>query len=136
MSRPTQLLSGFTPFRNQQISGQESPFFRIPGNLQEKRRIEGPEQNFFKPKAGRFRPNDTEVFVLGERSTQEPEIFLNTSNRIRSPATRNITPTQMGHSSFTPESNIESNELWLQMCQFAEQTQETFAKLQEKNVRL
>ncbi|MBW0591027.1 hypothetical protein O181_130742, partial [Austropuccinia psidii MF-1] len=29
-SRPTQLSSGFTPFRNQQISGQESPLFRIP----------------------------------------------------------------------------------------------------------
>ncbi|MBW0575766.1 hypothetical protein O181_115481 [Austropuccinia psidii MF-1] len=29
-SRPKQLSSGFTPFRNQQISGQESPFFIIP----------------------------------------------------------------------------------------------------------
>ncbi|MBW0467225.1 hypothetical protein O181_006940 [Austropuccinia psidii MF-1] len=26
-----QLSSGFTPFRNQQVSGQESPFFTIPG---------------------------------------------------------------------------------------------------------
>ncbi|MBW0532428.1 hypothetical protein O181_072143 [Austropuccinia psidii MF-1] len=30
-SRPNQLSSGFKPFRNQQISGQESPFFTIPG---------------------------------------------------------------------------------------------------------
>ncbi|MBW0560306.1 hypothetical protein O181_100021 [Austropuccinia psidii MF-1] len=30
-SRPTQLSSGFTPFRHQQIHGQESPFFTIPG---------------------------------------------------------------------------------------------------------
>ncbi|MBW0512164.1 hypothetical protein O181_051879 [Austropuccinia psidii MF-1] len=32
-SRPNQLSSGFTPFRNQQISGQESPFFKIPGGF-------------------------------------------------------------------------------------------------------
>ncbi|MBW0469377.1 hypothetical protein O181_009092 [Austropuccinia psidii MF-1] len=29
-SRPNQLSSGFTPFRNHQISGLESPFFTIP----------------------------------------------------------------------------------------------------------
>ncbi|MBW0464076.1 hypothetical protein O181_003791 [Austropuccinia psidii MF-1] len=29
-SRPNKLSSGSTPFRNQQISGQESPFFTIP----------------------------------------------------------------------------------------------------------
>ncbi|MBW0541796.1 hypothetical protein O181_081511 [Austropuccinia psidii MF-1] len=40
-SRPNQLSSGFTPFRNQQISGQESPFFTIPGSFQEKTRIQG-----------------------------------------------------------------------------------------------
>ncbi|MBW0535052.1 hypothetical protein O181_074767 [Austropuccinia psidii MF-1] len=32
-SRPTQLSSGFTPFRNQQINGQESLFFTIPGSF-------------------------------------------------------------------------------------------------------
>ncbi|MBW0571378.1 hypothetical protein O181_111093 [Austropuccinia psidii MF-1] len=40
-SRPNQLSSGFTPFRNQQISGQESPFFTIPGSFQEKKRKQG-----------------------------------------------------------------------------------------------
>ncbi|MBW0508009.1 hypothetical protein O181_047724 [Austropuccinia psidii MF-1] len=30
-SRPNQISSGFTPFRNQHISGQESPFFTILG---------------------------------------------------------------------------------------------------------
>ncbi|MBW0501708.1 hypothetical protein O181_041423 [Austropuccinia psidii MF-1] len=30
-SRPNQCSSGFTPFRNQHISGQESPFFTITG---------------------------------------------------------------------------------------------------------
>ncbi|MBW0508460.1 hypothetical protein O181_048175 [Austropuccinia psidii MF-1] len=37
--RPKQLSSGFIPFRNQHISGQESPFFTIPGSFQEKTRI-------------------------------------------------------------------------------------------------
>ncbi|MBW0576621.1 hypothetical protein O181_116336 [Austropuccinia psidii MF-1] len=33
--RPKQLSSGFTPFRNQRISGQKSPLFTIPGRFQE-----------------------------------------------------------------------------------------------------
>ncbi|MBW0493944.1 hypothetical protein O181_033659 [Austropuccinia psidii MF-1] len=40
-SRPNQLSSSFTPFRNQQISGQESPLFTIPGSFQENTRIQG-----------------------------------------------------------------------------------------------
>ncbi|MBW0501819.1 hypothetical protein O181_041534 [Austropuccinia psidii MF-1] len=40
-SRPNQPSSGFTEFRNQQISDQESPFFIIPGSSQEKKRIQG-----------------------------------------------------------------------------------------------
>ncbi|MBW0564591.1 hypothetical protein O181_104306 [Austropuccinia psidii MF-1] len=40
-SRLTQLSSGFTPFRNQQISGQYSPFFTIPDSFQQKKRIQG-----------------------------------------------------------------------------------------------
>ncbi|MBW0505681.1 hypothetical protein O181_045396 [Austropuccinia psidii MF-1] len=43
--RPNQLCSGFTPFRNQPISGQESPFFTIPGSFQEKTRIQGQKQD-------------------------------------------------------------------------------------------
>ncbi|MBW0472490.1 hypothetical protein O181_012205 [Austropuccinia psidii MF-1] len=108
-SRPTQLSSGFTPFRHQQISGQESPFFTVPGTFQEKTRFNGQEQDFFQPKAERVIPNDTEAVELAERSTQEPKIVVNTSNTIKSPATRNITPTQMEHSGFTPESNIKSD---------------------------
>ncbi|MBW0467601.1 hypothetical protein O181_007316 [Austropuccinia psidii MF-1] len=38
---------GFKPFRNQKISGQESPFFTIPGSFQEKTRIPGKEQDLF-----------------------------------------------------------------------------------------
>ncbi|MBW0478536.1 hypothetical protein O181_018251 [Austropuccinia psidii MF-1] len=71
-SRPIQLSSGFTPFRYQRISGQESPFFTIPGRFWEKTRIQGQKQEFFQPKAERVRPNDPEAVGLGERSTQEP----------------------------------------------------------------
>ncbi|MBW0557948.1 hypothetical protein O181_097663 [Austropuccinia psidii MF-1] len=38
---PNQLSSRFTPFKNQQISGQESPFSTIPGSFQEKPRPPG-----------------------------------------------------------------------------------------------
>ncbi|MBW0539899.1 hypothetical protein O181_079614 [Austropuccinia psidii MF-1] len=57
-SRPNKLSTGFKPFRNQQISGQESPFFTLPGGFQEKTRIQGQEQDLFSPKAERVRPND------------------------------------------------------------------------------
>ncbi|MBW0489169.1 hypothetical protein O181_028884 [Austropuccinia psidii MF-1] len=125
-SRENQLSSGFTPFRNQQISGQESPFLTIPGHLQEKTSIKGQKQYLFEPKAQRVRPNDPEAVGLGERTTQEPEIVLNTF-RISSPINRNITPTQIEHNVVTPESNSKSDALWLQMSQCAEKTHEQFA---------
>ncbi|MBW0566855.1 hypothetical protein O181_106570 [Austropuccinia psidii MF-1] len=50
-SRPNQLSSGLTPFNNQQISGQESPCFAIPGGFQEKTRIQAQKQDLFQPKA-------------------------------------------------------------------------------------
>ncbi|MBW0545486.1 hypothetical protein O181_085201 [Austropuccinia psidii MF-1] len=128
-SRPNQLSSGFTPFRNQQISGQESPFFTIPGSFQEKTRIQGKKQDLFQPKAERVRPNDPDAVGLGERSTQEPEIAVHTS-RISSPINRNVTPTQIEHNVDTPESNLNSDALWLQMSQFAEKTQKQFSELQ------
>ncbi|MBW0471467.1 hypothetical protein O181_011182 [Austropuccinia psidii MF-1] len=46
-SRPNQLSSGLTPFRHQQIGGQDSPFFTIPGSFQEKTRIQGQKQEIF-----------------------------------------------------------------------------------------
>ncbi|MBW0528099.1 hypothetical protein O181_067814 [Austropuccinia psidii MF-1] len=70
--RPTQLSSGFTQFRHQQISGQESQFFTIPGSFQEMTRIQGKKQDIFQPKAERVRPNDPEAVRIGEGSTQEP----------------------------------------------------------------
>ncbi|MBW0554674.1 hypothetical protein O181_094389 [Austropuccinia psidii MF-1] len=46
-SRPNQLSSGFTTFSNQHISGQESPFFTIPGSFQERTRIQRKKQDLF-----------------------------------------------------------------------------------------
>ncbi|MBW0522676.1 hypothetical protein O181_062391 [Austropuccinia psidii MF-1] len=113
-SRQTQLSSGFTPFRQQQISGQKSPFSTIPGSFQEKTRIHKEKQDFFKPQAERVRPNDPEAVGLGERITQEPEIVINTF-RISSPINTNITPTQNENNVVTPESNLKSDQMWLQM---------------------
>ncbi|MBW0504774.1 hypothetical protein O181_044489 [Austropuccinia psidii MF-1] len=95
-SRPNQLSSGFPPFRNQQVSGQESPFFTLPGNFHEKTRTQGPKQDLFSPKAERVRPNDPEAVRLGEGNAQEPEVVVNHS-RISSPLNRNIIPTQIEH---------------------------------------
>ncbi|MBW0536085.1 hypothetical protein O181_075800 [Austropuccinia psidii MF-1] len=85
-------------------------------------------QDTFQPKAERVIPNYPEAFGIGERSTQEPEIVVNTS-RIGSPNNRNITPTQNEHNVVTPESNLNSNALWLNISQFAEKMQKQFAEL-------
>ncbi|MBW0520989.1 hypothetical protein O181_060704 [Austropuccinia psidii MF-1] len=134
-NRPTQPSSGFTSFRNQKVSHQEPPFFTIPGSFQDNARIQGQKQDIFFPKAGRGGPNDPEAVELGERSTQEPEIAVNTS-RISSPNNRNITPTQSEHSVVTPESNLNSDALWLQMSHFAEKTQKPFSELHESHERM
>ncbi|MBW0480634.1 hypothetical protein O181_020349 [Austropuccinia psidii MF-1] len=134
-SSPNQLSSGFTPFRNQQISGQESPFVTIPGSLQENTSIQGPKQDHFQPEEERVRPNDLEAVGLGERSTQEPEVAVNIS-RISSPLNRNITPTLIENNVVTPENNLNSDALWLQMSQFSEKTQKQFSELQEIHERL
>ncbi|MBW0476902.1 hypothetical protein O181_016617 [Austropuccinia psidii MF-1] len=83
----------------------------------------------------RVRPNDPDAVGLGERSRQEPEIFVYTS-RISSPINRNITPTQIEHNVVTPENTLNSDALWLQMSQFAEKTQKQFAELQESLERM
>ncbi|MBW0485635.1 hypothetical protein O181_025350 [Austropuccinia psidii MF-1] len=134
-SKPTQLSSSFIPFRNQKISVQESPFFKIPGSFQEKTRIQGQKQDIFQPKAERVRLNDRESVGLGERSTQRPEIVVNTS-KISSTNHRNVTPTQNEHSVSTPESNLNSDALWLQMSQFSDETQKKFSEVQESHERM
>ncbi|MBW0488914.1 hypothetical protein O181_028629 [Austropuccinia psidii MF-1] len=60
-SRPTQLSSGFKPFRHQQIGGQELPLFTIPGGFQENASIKGQKQGIFQPKEERVRTNDPEA---------------------------------------------------------------------------
>ncbi|MBW0484447.1 hypothetical protein O181_024162 [Austropuccinia psidii MF-1] len=134
-SRPNQLSSGFTPFRNQQISGQELPFFTIPGGFQEKTKIQGQKQDHLQPEEERVRPNDPEAVGFGERSALEPEVVVNTS-RISSPINRNLTPTQLEHNVITSESNLKSDALWLQMSQFAEKTQKHFSELLASHERM
>ncbi|MBW0486626.1 hypothetical protein O181_026341 [Austropuccinia psidii MF-1] len=131
-SRPNQISSGFTPFRNQQISHQESSFFTIPGSFQEKTRIQGQKQDLSQQKAERGRPKHPEAVGLGERSTQKPEIVANTS-RISSFTNRNITPTQTEHNVVTPESNLNSDKLWLKMSQFAVKAQESLDDFKRLN---
>ncbi|MBW0563499.1 hypothetical protein O181_103214 [Austropuccinia psidii MF-1] len=97
--------------------------------------IQGQKQDFFQPKAERVRPNDSEAVRIGERSTQEPEIVVNTF-RISSPNNRNISPTQNKHSVVTPESNLNSDSLWLKISKYAEKTQKQFAELQESHLRM
>ncbi|MBW0502334.1 hypothetical protein O181_042049 [Austropuccinia psidii MF-1] len=107
-SRPNQLSSGFTPFRNQQISVQESPFFTIPGSFQEKTATQRKKQDHLQPKEERVRPNDPEAVGFGERSTQEPEVAVH-NPRISSPINRNITFTQIEHNVVPPDSSLNSD---------------------------
>ncbi|MBW0494167.1 hypothetical protein O181_033882 [Austropuccinia psidii MF-1] len=134
-SRPKQLSSGFRPFRNQNISGEESPLFKIPGSFEEKTRIQGQKQDHLQPKEEIVRPNDPEAVGFGERSAQEPEVAVNNSI-MSSPINRNITPTQIENNVVTPESNLNSDALWLQMSQFAEKTQNQFEELEASHERM
>ncbi|MBW0492131.1 hypothetical protein O181_031846 [Austropuccinia psidii MF-1] len=134
-SRPNLLSSGFTPFKNQQISGQESPFFTIPGHFQEKTRVKWQKEDHLQPKKERVRPNDPEAFGFGERSAKEPGVAVHNSG-ISSPIKRNITPTQIEHNVVTPESNLNSDALWLQMSQFGEKTRKKFAEHEARHERM
>ncbi|MBW0471181.1 hypothetical protein O181_010896 [Austropuccinia psidii MF-1] len=134
-SRPNQLSSRFTPFGNQQISDQESPFFTIPGSFHEKTRIQGQKQYHLQPEEERVKPNDPEAVGFCERSAQDPEAVVNTF-RISSPININITPTQIDHNVVAPESNLNGYSLWLQMSQYAEQTQKKFAALEVSHERM
>ncbi|MBW0464273.1 hypothetical protein O181_003988 [Austropuccinia psidii MF-1] len=133
-SGPKQLSSGFKPFRNQHISGQESSFFTIPGNFREKTRIQGQKQDHLQPEEERVRPTDPQAVGFGERSAQEPEVVVNDSI-ISSPINKNMTPIQIEHNVVTPESNLNSDELWLQMSQFGEQTQKQSLEIEASHQR-
>ncbi|MBW0485841.1 hypothetical protein O181_025556 [Austropuccinia psidii MF-1] len=127
-SRPNQLSSGFISFKNQQISGQESTFYTIPGSLQEKTRKQGQKKDLLQPEEERVRPHGPEAVGFGERSVQEQEGDVHNS-RVSTPINRNITPTQIEHNVVTPESNLNSDAPWLRLSQYAEQTQKQFSEL-------
>ncbi|MBW0478286.1 hypothetical protein O181_018001 [Austropuccinia psidii MF-1] len=118
-SRTIQLSSGFKPLRIQKSRGQESPLCTVPGSFQKKTRIKGKEQDYFQPEEEIIRPQDPEVFRLGESSTQKEKIIVNKSDIISTTTIGNDIWTQNEHTVVKPESNINSNELWLQMSQFA-----------------
>ncbi|MBW0561651.1 hypothetical protein O181_101366, partial [Austropuccinia psidii MF-1] len=80
-------------------------------------------------------PNDPEAVGFSERSAQEPEVVVNHS-RVSSPINRNINPTQIEHNAVSPESNLNSDALWLQMSQYAEQTQKQFTELEASHERM
>ncbi|MBW0463310.1 hypothetical protein O181_003025 [Austropuccinia psidii MF-1] len=134
-SRPNQLSSGFETFRSQKISGQESPFFTIPGSFQGKTRIKEKNQGHLQPEEERVRPNNTEAVVFGERSAQDSEVVIH-SSRISSPLNRNITPTQIERNVVTPDSNLKSDALWLKMSQYAEKIQKQFSELEASHERM
>ncbi|MBW0521826.1 hypothetical protein O181_061541, partial [Austropuccinia psidii MF-1] len=87
------------------------------------------------PEEETVRHNDPESVGFGEISAQEPEVVVNNS-RISIPLNINITPTQIEHNVCTPESNLKSTALWLQMSQFYERTEKQFAELQEIHKRM
>ncbi|MBW0506076.1 hypothetical protein O181_045791 [Austropuccinia psidii MF-1] len=97
--------------------------------------IQGKKQDHLQPEEERVSPNDPEAVRFGERSAQDQELVVN-SSRISSPINRNITPTQIEHNVVTPESNLHSDALWLQMSQYAEQTQKQFSELEASHERM
>ncbi|MBW0567971.1 hypothetical protein O181_107686 [Austropuccinia psidii MF-1] len=136
--------SHYTSYRRTaDIEREYSDSFRLtrsrPNHLsrsfQEKTRTQGPKQDLFQPKAEKVRPNNPEAVGFGERSAEEPEVVINDS-RISSPINRNITPTQIEHNVITPESNLESDALWLKIFQFSEQTQRNFAEPEASHERM
>ncbi|MBW0529316.1 hypothetical protein O181_069031 [Austropuccinia psidii MF-1] len=105
------------------------------GSFQEKTRKQGKKQDLLQPEEERVRPHDPEALAFGERSAQEPEVVVN-NFRISSPINTTITPTQIEHNVVTPERNLKSDALWLQMSQYAEKTQKQFTELEESHERM
>ncbi|MBW0490774.1 hypothetical protein O181_030489 [Austropuccinia psidii MF-1] len=107
---------------------------KVHRSFEEKTRIQGQKQDHLQPKKERVRPNDPEAVVFGEIIEQEVEVAVHNSG-ICSPINRNITPTQIQHSFVTPESNLNSDSLWLQMYQYSEKAQKKFAEVEESHYR-
>ncbi|MBW0486350.1 hypothetical protein O181_026065 [Austropuccinia psidii MF-1] len=97
--------------------------------------IKGQKQDHLQPKEEIVRLNYPEAVGFCERSAQEQEVVVH-SSRISSLINRNITPTQIEHNVVTPESNLNSDALWLQMSQYAEKAQKQFAELEAIHERM
>ncbi|MBW0529898.1 hypothetical protein O181_069613 [Austropuccinia psidii MF-1] len=123
--------NGSTPLRHQNISDQESPYFPIPGRIQERKRIIGQEKDFFQQEAERVRSYYPELVGLFKRSIKKQQTVVNTSNEASSPTISNYISTKITHNVVIPEITISSNTLWLQFSQFPEQTQKEFERLHE-----
>ncbi|MBW0556450.1 hypothetical protein O181_096165 [Austropuccinia psidii MF-1] len=104
---------------------------KLPGEDKDKRE----KQDHLHSEEERVRPNDPDAFGFGGRSAPEPEVVVN-NFRVSSPINRNITPTQIDHNVVTPESNLNSDELWLKMSQYAEKTQNKLSELQASHERM
>ncbi|MBW0524508.1 hypothetical protein O181_064223 [Austropuccinia psidii MF-1] len=104
---------------------------RVPGEDKDTRAKTRP----IFPKEERVRHNDPETVVLGERSKEESGVVVNNSI-INSSLNRNITSTQFEHNSVSPESNFNSDALWLQMSQYAVKTQKQFAEIESSHERM
>ncbi|MBW0489383.1 hypothetical protein O181_029098 [Austropuccinia psidii MF-1] len=127
--------SHYPSYRRTTINGQESPLLTIPESSQEKTRIQGKKQDHLQPEEERVRHNDPEAVGFCEISAQEPEVAVNNFG-ISSPINRNITPTPIDHNVVTPESNLNSDAMWLQMSQYSEKTQKQFAELEASHERM
>ncbi|MBW0506930.1 hypothetical protein O181_046645 [Austropuccinia psidii MF-1] len=105
-----------------------------PNQLSREEKETRAKKDLLQPEEERVRPHDPEAVGFGERSGQEPEVVNN--SRISSPINRNITPTQIENNVVTRKSNLNSDALWLQMSQEAEQTQKQFAELEASHERM
>ncbi|MBW0485107.1 hypothetical protein O181_024822 [Austropuccinia psidii MF-1] len=63
-SKPRRLLSGFTQFGKQRLSDQDSQFFTIPGNFQEKKRIKGKKKTSFNQRQKESNPMIQKILDL------------------------------------------------------------------------
>ncbi|MBW0465705.1 hypothetical protein O181_005420 [Austropuccinia psidii MF-1] len=97
--------------------------------------MKGQKQDHLQRKEERVQPNDPEAVVFGERSTQKPKVIVHNS-RISSPINRNISPTQIEHNVVTPESNLSSDALWLQMSNMLGKLKKQFAELEASHDRM
>ncbi|MBW0481082.1 hypothetical protein O181_020797 [Austropuccinia psidii MF-1] len=135
------ITKGCNPTRKFRLVGEPTDQWQRVTILHNPRKFPGEDKDIsakkdhFQPKEERVRPNDPEAVQFSEKSAQEPEVVVHNS-RISSSINRNITPTQVEHNVVTPEINLNSDALWIQMSKFSKQCQKQFAELEESNKRM